>query len=93
MILEQEDWRYMCNSLWFDKILGHFYKVQTKNSICEVEILTRFGMSLRVKKLSDILILTNDLKDNNYYKHTPKRHFPTSERNDHSKAEKYINNS
>ena len=91
MILEQEDWRYMCNSLWFDKILGHFTRYRTKNSICEVEILTRFGMSLRVKKLSDILILTNNLKYNRYYKHIPKRHFPISERNDHSKSRK-INN-
>ena len=73
--------------IWQD--LGAFYKVQTKNSICEVEILTRFGMSLVcVKKLLDILILTTNLKDDNYYKHTPKRHFPISERNDHSKAEK-----
>ena len=89
MILEQEDWRLHVQQsvIWQD--LGAFYKVQTKNSICEVEILTRFGMSLvRVKKLSDILILTNNLKDNNYYKHNPKRHFSITERNDHSKAEK-----
>ena len=89
MILEQEDWRLHVQQsvIWQD--LGAFYKVQTKNSICEVEILTRFGMSLVcVKKLLDILILTTNPKDDNYYKHTPKRHFPISERNDHSKAEK-----